>query len=261
MNPVIVRYEIRSPKVKDELKLLFLADLHGVSYGEDNSHLIGMCRKISPDLILLGGDMVTCRHRRTYRTAAHLIKALTLTAPVYAVNGNHETCAGRGGATAARLFENYVSFLKKCGVIWVNNKTERLSAGGSDVAVTGYEAPLTAYRKFAIPCVDSGSLPAVSSKRDFSILLAHTPALARTLFSTGADLILSGHYHGGVMRFGRHGVLVSPYGFPFPRFGYGHYSEGESHLIVTSGLGDHAIPFRVNNPCEIVLITVRPDNG
>ena len=262
MQPTIVRYEIRSPKVRQELDLLFLADLHGMVYGKDNRCLIRMARDIAPDMILIGGDMLTCRHAETYRTAERLLASLTRVAPVFAVNGNHETCACRKGGRIGRLFGLYVKRLRERGVCFVNNDSCLTQLKGTSVEVTGYEAPLTAYQKFRIPRLDPRTLPPVTAGRDdrFSILLAHNPAFGRAYLTYGADLTLSGHYHGGVMRFGRHGVLASPYGFPLPRYGYGLYKAGPSHMIVTAGLGDHAIPFRINNPFEMAVIHVVPSS-
>ena len=51
--------------------------------------------------------------------------------------------------------------------------------------------------------------------------------------------------------------LISPYGFPFPKYGFGHFARGGAHLVVTSGLGEHKIFFRIHNPMELVRIQLR----
>ena len=256
----IVRYSIKSRKVQTGFRALFIADLHGAVLGRNNAGLIRICRDVKPDVILAGGDMLTCRRYESYGTAARFLKKLRETAPVYAVNGNHETCAKSRDRKTERLFKRYRDCLEKAGVRCLNNESVLTSVNGDPVTVTGFEAPLSDYRKFRVPHLDAERLPSAPEGREetFSILLAHDPAFAKDYFRYGADLTLCGHYHGGVMRLKGHRILASPYGFPFPKYGYGLFENGENRLIVTSGLGDHAIPCRIRNPYEIVIIDVRP---
>ena len=75
-----------------------------------------------------------------------------------------------------------------------------------------------------------------------------------------ADLTVSGHYHGGVVRSPFTGrALLSPYGYPFPKFGVGIKELSEDRYIIASaGLGDHSIPLRIFDPRELVVIRVTP---
>ena len=259
MVPKVVRYDIKSDKVERELRLLYLTDLHGSSYGEDNADLIALCRHLKPDLILCGGDMITARRRPTHLLAASFLRQLTEIAPVCAVNGNHETCIRRNDRKVGLVYSTYIDDIKEAGVRVLNNESCRLTIKGNDLTVTGFEAPYASYKKLRRPRLNPRALPPIPADREetFSILLAHNPAFVPLYLRYGADLTLSGHYHGGIMRFGRHGVLASPYVCPLPRYGYGHYRLGDRHAIVSSGLGEHTIPFRINNPFEAVLIRVR----
>lgn len=96
-------------------------------------------------------------------------------------------------------------------------------------------------------------------ENEFHILLAHTPRYAKEYFNWGADLTLSGHYHGGVLRlpFGGKGAL-SPDFVLFPKYCYGLFKKGEQKLITGSGLGEHTIPIRIANPRELVVISCKP---
>ena len=91
----------------------------------------------------------------------------------------------------------------------------------------------------------------------FQILLAHNPDYFPEYAAWGADLVLSGHLHGGVARLPLLGGVVSPRLHFFPRYDGGKFTHGNSVMIVSRGLGMHTIPFRFNNPGELVEITIR----
>ena len=95
-----------------------------------------------------------------------------------------------------------------------------------------------------------------AEKGDPVILLAHDPTWGPVYSQWGADLTLSGHYHGGVIRFPLIGGFISPRWDLFPHYDYGMYQEGENKMLVTSGLGQHTIPVRFNNLPEMVLIDI-----
>ena len=91
----------------------------------------------------------------------------------------------------------------------------------------------------------------------FQILLAHNPDYFPAYAAWGADLVLSGHLHGGVIRLPLLGGVISPRLHLFPHYDGGKFTCGNSTMIVSRGLGMHTIPFRFNNPGELVDITIR----
>ena len=98
------------------------------------------------------------------------------------------------------------------------------------------------------------------SQPGFHVLLAHNPKYGNTYFSWGADLILSGHYHGGVLRLDQNHGLTCPQYLLFPPFCCGEFKKGKQHMIVSAGLGEHTIPVRIHNPRELVLINLYPQS-
>ncbi|MCF0146089.1 MAG: phosphohydrolase, partial [Eubacterium sp.] len=89
-----------------------------------------------------------------------------------------------------------------------------------------------------------------------TILLSHHPKTIPAAFEWGSDLTLCGHYHGGILRFGKHSGLVSAEMRPFPRDVYGYFQKDGKHAIISSGCGEHDIPLRICNPREIVAVTI-----
>ena len=59
------------------------------------------------------------------------------------------------------------------------------------------------------------------------------------------------------------GGVVAPGQGLFPAYDAGLYTEGDTNMVVSRGIGNSIIPFRVNNRPELVLVTLMPpdDSG
>ena len=88
----------------------------------------------------------------------------------------------------------------------------------------------------------------------FTILLSHRPELFETYVDHDMNLVLTGHAHGGQFRLPLIGGLIAPNQGLFPKYDAGAYSEGNTNMIVSRGLGNSIIPFRFNNRPEVVLV-------
>nr|WP_243097127.1 hypothetical protein [Ruminococcus sp. AF46-10NS] len=95
-------------------------------------------------------------------------------------------------------------------------------------------------------------------KNGMQILLAHNPKYGNAYFDWGADMILCGHYHGGVVRLSEHHGLSCPQYLVLPPFCCGDFHRGEQHMFVSAGMGEHTIPLRIHNPRELLVIDVKP---
>ena len=84
-------------------------------------------------------------------------------------------------------------------------------------------------------------------------MLAHRPELFETYVEAGVDLVFSGHAHGGQFRLPFIGGLVAPNQGFFPKYDAGHFSEGNTTMIVSRGIGNSIIPIRFNNCAEITI--------
>ncbi|MDD6347939.1 MAG: metallophosphoesterase [Lachnospiraceae bacterium] len=259
MSLVVRSYTVTSRKLTRFYDIVFLSDLHGMSHGKDNERLLTLCRECRPDMILCGGDMMTARFPETLKTAGSLFSALCRLAPVYAAFGNHESYAAAGCCRTSPYFNDYLEQTARIGVSWLVRGHE---AFDEHLVIGGFEAPIRAYRKFSRPVLTAKERDEGSSLRGndgtYTILMAHNPYFAPDYLALGCDLTLSGHYHGGLICLTDRQVLVSPYGWPLPRFGHGRYDRDGRTLIVSAGLGDHALPLRLHNPMEIVHIKAGP---
>ena len=90
----------------------------------------------------------------------------------------------------------------------------------------------------------------------YTILLAHRPE-DFDIYVNEVNLVLSGHSHGGQIRFPFIGALVAPDQGIFPKYSDGLYSKDKTKMIISRGLGTSVIPIRINNPPEIIVIKLK----
>lgn len=249
----------------EEWKVLFLSDLHNRSYGKDNEKLLDVIRRQKPDLILIGGDMPVGKPGVSPEPALHLVSRLTRLCPVCYAAGNHESRMKERKDLYGDVFPAYRQALEARGVLFLENESRTLRIKGRPIRICGLELPLSTYRKFRKehltakdicsyvgPCGD-----AEEGDRPYTVLLAHNPAYMDAYLDWGADLILSGHLHGGLVRIPCLGGVVTPQGFLFPRYSGEMTKVGGSTVIVSRGLGTHTLNIRLFNRPELVVIRLK----
>lgn len=248
-------YTAASEKIAKEktVTVLFLSDLHERTYGENNERLIALIRAQKPDVIVTGGDMLTCSSHTDFAKSRALYQALLQTAPVFAAYGNHEKRLSLSAHPLSQDFAAYQKALAEDGVKWLLNSGDALDESiffyGLDTDFSYYQKLI---RKTYLPAQMQQDL-AYTSRECFNILLAHNPRFFETYAASGADLVLAGHYHGGAVRIGKAG-LVSPQFRLFPRYSKGRFQKGNTTMVVTGGCGSHKVNLRLFNPPEVVVI-------
>lgn len=258
-------YRLASPKIRresGEIRLCFLSDLHGSVFGSGNRDLLQAVRRHRPDGILVGGDMMVSRSPVRFAAALDLLKALAGEYPVWYTLGNHESrLRNTPAAYTGEAYQPYEAELKKAGVRFLHNSRDRVQIRGSRLAIYGLELEAVYFRKILAPGLPLSHVQKLLGQRapdpeDYSILLAHSPRYADTYFQWGCDLNLSGHYHGGIWRFGEHRGLLAPQDLLFPRYCCGDFRREGRTLLVSAGLGEHTLPVRIRNPREVLGIVL-----
>lgn len=237
----------------DEYRIAHVSDLHNADMGEDNQKLLTMLREAEPDMIAITGDLVDSRHTNI-DVALQFAEEAVKIAPCYYVTGNHE----------ARIseYEELKSGLIGLGVVVLEDKRIELENDGATIALVGVEDPSfqTDYLFGDAASVMKTKLDELTSEDDtYTVLLSHRPELFETYVESGVDLILSGHAHGGQFRLPFVGGLVAPNQGLFPKYDAGLYTEDNTNMIVSRGIGNSILPFRVNNRPEVILIELSRD--
>lgn len=255
----VVSYHLQSEKVEKKHRFVLLADLHNKSYGKNNHRLITKIREFQPEAIYMAGDMMTAKNGCAFDRALALMETLCREYPVYYSMGNHESRLFLHPQDYGNLWESYEAGVIKTGTQLLRNQGK---AQGEKLYVRGLDLEHKFYRHFKLLPMSREYLNGVLGLPDasrYEILLAHNPDYFKSYAAWGADLVLSGHVHGGVMRLPLLGGVISPALRLFPRFDGGLFREGKSVMILSRGLGMHTLPVRIFNPGELVLITLSPE--
>lgn len=253
-------YEIRSGKLTKPCKFVLLADLHNKSFGKGNDRLLAAIREIGPDAVVVAGDMLTAERGEDFTNALALMEGLTKSYPVYYGMGNHEYRLGLYPERYPGMYEGYTDGLKKAGIEPLINETAYLPAW--NIAVCGAQIDRDYYRHFRRAPMEPSYLRKLLGTPDretFQLLIAHNPVYFDAYADWGADLVVSGHVHGGIMRLPFLGGVLSPSLTLFPRYDGGMFKEQDSTMILSRGLSSHTIPIRIFNPGELIVIDLIPD--
>ena len=259
----ITHYNIISDKLsglKRERKVLFLTDLHNNCYGKENKRLLDAVRMQNPDLILIGGDMLVGKPELSTKVAEDFVCKLAEICPVYYANGNHEQRMKIYPEKFGTKYQVYTSSVEKSGVQFLENEHVDLMFDGYPIQIHGLEIPREGYKKFRKTFISLKQIEACIGKADLSkyqILLAHNPIYTDTYLEWGADLVLSGHLHGGIVRIPGLGGVITPQFRLFPKYsGELTVKDGKS-VVVSKGLGTHTIKIRFLNPAEMIVLHIQ----
>ena len=256
----VTHYRITSDKLYDlqrERKVVFLSDLHNNRYGNNNERLLDEVKKQNPDLIVIGGDMLVGMANLSSRVAEDFVSRLTHICQVYYANGNHEQRMKAYPETYGTAFEKYKRSLVDKGVQFIENEYETLTFDGCHVCIYGLEIPVKYYKKFRKQTLPVDVVREQIGELDsncYNILLAHNPTYVSTYLDWGADLILSGHFHGGVVRIPKLGGLITPQCHMFPKYSGELTEKNGKYVVVSKGLGAHTLKIRFLNPAEVIVL-------
>lgn len=247
-------YEIvsdRIPQGFDGFRIAQVSDLHNAEFGEGNGKLIEQLSQTDPDIIVITGDLIDSRHT-DLNIALEFCREIMNIASVYYVSGNHEARVDEYSELKIGLAE--------AGVIVLETEKLELTSEGESITLIGLKDPSfrTDYLFGDATSVTQYALGELQNVSDgFTILFSHRPELFDTYVEAGVDLVFSGHAHGGQFRLPLIGGLVAPNQGFFPKYDAGLFCEGKTTMIVSRGVGNSIIPFRINNPPEIVAVELK----
>ena len=260
-NRFVVRhYSLRDQRIKKPVKAVVLADLHNKRYGKENERLLQAIDEIRPDMILIAGDILTAKPKASLETAVDLLTKLAGKYPIYYGNGNHEHRLKLYLENYGDMAERYEETLQKIGIRRLVNEHTVLEESG--ICIYGSEIDKLYYKRFGIQPMDPEYLKSLlgqPSAEKYTILIAHNPDYFPKYADWGADLVLAGHVHGGMVRVPIWGKgVVSPNVRLFPKYDGGEFTLGKTRMLLSRGLGMHTIPIRLFNPGEVLEVDLLP---
>ncbi|MEZ4485664.1 MAG: metallophosphoesterase [Syntrophotaleaceae bacterium] len=219
------------------MRVVHLSDLHLRSLPDHFTAAAATINELRPDLILLTGDYLD--QARRLDGALDFLRLLQAEGGIFAVQGNWEYWARLEGDPLRRR-------LASVGVELLIDQRHDLLIRGIPLSILGIDYPsahdsLSKIRQTAQP-------------ERLNIVLSHVPAFGHDTLGSLADLILSGHTHGGQVRL----PWVPP--FYLPRFsapfvaGLYRVTANRIPLYVNRGMGTSVLPVRLFCQPEIALL-------
>ena len=247
----VQRFTFTSPRLPagfDGCVIVQLSDLHGALFGEDNRDLLKVVAKNRPDYIFLTGDLLDQYRATPHSYAVSLGGALADIAPTYFVTGNHEW--------ALPDVPGLKLALEVAGVQVLTNEYTVLARDGDNAVLAGVDDP-NGYADQKTPEEVAEEVRAAFAD-PFWILLAHRNNYFEDAYCRlGADLVISGHGHGGLVRLPFTDGLVSVERTFFPSYTAGFYQAGGADLFVSRGLGNSGRTFRLFNRPQVAVLTLK----
>lgn len=236
-------YTIENDKLDpafDTYTIAQVSDLHNAEFGLSIDELIESVKASDPDLIVMTGDMIG-NWVKDYDKALAFIKEAKTIAPVIVVDGNHDAQEFTYGFQKQAMID--------AGAIVLEDQAMTLLIGESSIHLIGMK------ERFGI--LDRGSpIQSLIDPEVFNLVLAHHPESFLDYVGIKADLVLTGHAHGGQFRF--FGIpIYSPDQGLFPKYTSGIFTLDQTSMVISRGLGESVLPLRLFNPPELVILKLQ----
>ncbi len=239
------------PPAFDGYTILHLSDLHITKHGLLEKKTMALISGRQVDVCFITGDVTV--QPRASDTFRRVCSAIDHRDPIYMVLGNseHKPWLNTEMLVDALSFE---------GLNMLINRSDVITCGGESIRVVGVD---DAYSHFDdLDAAFKGVDPS-----EFTIFLTHSPSNAPSAIERGADLVLSGHTHGGQVRIPGLGMLYTHMHsnkalndglyMPADLNRLAGVDAGSSILFVNRGVGTSRIHIRFLCRPEIVYITLR----
>jgi predicted MPP superfamily phosphohydrolase len=221
------------------LRVVQLTDIHAGVYmvRAEMRRYADQVAALEPDLFVLTGDYIS-NSMKFLPACVEEMARVRARYGTFAIMGNHERWYGQQSDILAMFRQHRITFLLNAHRV-IQTEQGPLAVAGIDDLLSGYSD---------LP----GALQGLDSTIP-TILLSHRPEIFPLAASHGVPLTLSGHYHGGQIKFGLPGLKLSLAHLitPYPE---GLYRIKDSHLYVSRGIGTTFTPIRLNARPEVTLL-------
>ncbi len=245
------------PRALDGLRVLLVSDLHVDRERHAALKVLDGLAGARPDVLAAVGDLVD--HARLVPAVGARLARIEARAGAFAVWGNHDAFGRPEGAAPrwlreeARPLRAMAAGLAAHGVRVLTNQSARVTVRGVPVQIVGAGEPSVGLHD--LDAAFAGLDPDV-----YTLLIAHNPDTAFALGGRRADLVLSGHTHGGQIVPPLLGPLTLRTYRSLPKPCGLMYVHGRP-LLVSAGVGTSGVPLRFNAPGDVMEVTLKAGGG
>lgn len=258
---IVSRYQITSeklPQAFEGTRLALISDLHNSTYGKENQKLLDAIEREKPDYILIAGDMLIAKPERDFTVAVDFLREVSARYPVYYSYGNHECRLKEKKERYGDMSRRYEQAITGLPLHLLHNTRVQIKKEDSYIWIYGLEIAQEYYYRLKKYKMTGNYLNKKlgTKPEEYSILIAHNPLYFPAYAQWGAELVVSGHNHGGIARVPFLGGVIDPNLRLFPEFDRGIFVENETQMVLSAGIGSHSPNFRAFNLPELVMITL-----
>ncbi|MDR0890032.1 MAG: metallophosphoesterase [Oscillospiraceae bacterium] len=247
-------YTLQTLQAGQEIKIVLLSDLHGKSFGDDNSRLLSSIAAQAPHLIAVVGDMLPQEaDSAEIESYCALVSALCTIAPTYISYGNEEKA----------MPQSLSDVLRATAAVVLEEEFVDISINRVDIRIGGMYNYAFSNNQTPAQWTSSATyqfLKAFEDTKRQKIMLCHRPD-SFIFFDAykhwDIDLLLSGHTHGGLIRLPFFGGMYVPDQGYLPTYDKGVYSLGRMQMVITSGFAGHEKIPRIFNLPELTVVTIK----
>lgn len=225
------------------LKIAVLADTQVGFYKDSRflEHVVTETNRMLPDFIFIAGDLIQDDYSDI--NELHPLRNLRASAGIYAVLGNHDQGRGRSDEVA--------DYLEALNIRVLRNEHDVVSLGTEKIVIAGINDLTTGFG-------NASTALAGAPSNLITILLSHNPSVIAQPAAAKADLIISGHTHGGQIRL--------PWLGPIRRLPISidqKYDQGvfeladDNYLAITRGLGETWMRLRLLAWPEVMILNIK----
>ena len=227
------------PKDLAPLRVLLITDIHGGVFLKPQtlSSIIRSLMQMKPDLVLVVGDLVSGHVSEAVRYLDALAQLTNAPLGAWFCLGNHDYFGG----DPLELMEN----LAVIGIKTLKNENASLFHRGKPFVLGGIDDRI----------MGKPDWQSLTARDRPHLLMAHNPDFFYEAETRGIPLMVSGHTHGGQIRFPNGPAIIRQSRYCLDE---GVYAHGSALLVVSRGLGSVMLPFRWGADPEAVLIEVVP---
>lgn len=249
---VLTSYQIRSERIKENFnnyKIIQISDFHNVKSKYLQRSIIKSLKDEKPDLIVITGDVIDS-NRTDINVTLDFIDNVKNIAPIYYVNGNHES--------RINDYDILKNGLVKFGVQVLSNDLVEINVHDDTIYLMGVNDPMMLHNSsMSESDILNKEVSSINRTNEyFTILLSHRPEHLNVYVNNNIDLVFTGHAHGGQIRIPFIGGVVAPNQGLFPKYTSGIHKKNETQMIISRGIGNSVLPFRINNRPELVIVTL-----
>lgn len=259
----ITRYNLSFKNIPPELKgtkITLVSDIHSGPYMTEKNLMeyAEVINNLNSDIILISGDHTNSNKEEVF-PLVNAYKKLYAPKGIFGTLGNHDYFSDAEFVSKIISNESPVKMLRNSAELLKINGQPLLILGSDDTIDSGTKSNPIIY-EYINKAENNARKIAELHSEDYDsikkILIYHKPYIFDEIYKKKFDLITSGHTHGGQVVFAKLGDKNLSIASSVSKYVSGLYSQGNSQMYVSRGIGTVGLPLRVNCPPEITQFTL-----